>query len=172
MVYAVRPSYRRGDQGPVEAFGILSSAIISLALLPQYYEIYKHREVVGISVTFMTVDMLGGVFSDLSLAFKQKFDVIAAVTYSLVVVLDGIVIVLALILNPLAAKRRKRAALALTETDVHAEGSQAEVGRIVGASPNSRDSLGDRDLDVILEDRNTQLVLPKGDDGQEEKPHG
>ncbi|KAL6307228.1 PQ loop repeat-domain-containing protein [Sparassis latifolia] len=85
MVYAVRPSYRRGDQGPVEAFGILSSAIISLALLPQYYEIYKHREVVGISVTFMTVDMLGGVFSDLSLAFKQKFDVIAAVTYSLVV---------------------------------------------------------------------------------------
>lgn len=40
----------------------------------------------GISVLFMTIDLLGGVFSDLSLAFKTKFDVIAGVTYSLVVV--------------------------------------------------------------------------------------
>lgn len=34
----------------------------------------------------MTVDMLGGVFSDLSLVFKSNFDVVAGVTYSLVVV--------------------------------------------------------------------------------------
>ena len=34
----------------------------------------------------MTIDLLGGVFSDLSLVFKPKFDVIAAVAYSLVVV--------------------------------------------------------------------------------------
>ena len=53
---------------------------------PQYYEIYKHREVVGISITFMLIDLLGGVFSDLSLAFKAPFDVIAAITYSLVIV--------------------------------------------------------------------------------------
>ena len=53
---------------------------------PQYYEIHKHRAVIGISVTFMFVDLLGGVFSDLSLAFKPKFDVIASVTYSVVIV--------------------------------------------------------------------------------------
>lgn len=53
---------------------------------PQYYEIYKHREVVGISILFIIVDLLGGVFNDLSLAFKSEFDVIAGVTYSLVVV--------------------------------------------------------------------------------------
>ena len=41
---------------------------------------------IGISVTFMFVDLLGGVFSDLSLAFKPKFDVIASVTYSVVIV--------------------------------------------------------------------------------------
>lgn len=35
---------------------------------------------------FMTIDMLGGVFNDLSLAFKSDFNVIASVTYSLVVV--------------------------------------------------------------------------------------
>ena len=35
---------------------------------------------------FMSVDLLGGVFNDLSLAFKADFDVVAGVTYSLVVV--------------------------------------------------------------------------------------
>lgn len=34
----------------------------------------------------MAIDLLGGVFSDLSLVFKKDLDVIAAVTYSLVVV--------------------------------------------------------------------------------------
>ena len=53
---------------------------------PQYYEIYKHKEVIGISIIFMFVDFLGGVFNDLSLAFKDHFDVIPAITYSLVVV--------------------------------------------------------------------------------------
>lgn len=53
---------------------------------PQYYEIYRHKEVIGISTTFMLIDCLGGVFSDLSLAFKDKFDVVAATTYSVVVV--------------------------------------------------------------------------------------
>ena len=53
-------------------------------------EIYQHREVVGISVLFMAIDLLGGVFSDLSLAFKEHFDVIAGVTYSLVVVSDAL----------------------------------------------------------------------------------
>ncbi|EMD39084.1 hypothetical protein CERSUDRAFT_122553 [Gelatoporia subvermispora B] len=110
MVYAVRPSFNRGNDGPVEAFGIISAIIISLALLPQYYEIHKHREVVGISMIFMTVDCLGGIFNDLSLAFKAKFDITAGVTYSMVVLLDGTVLLLAATLNPLARRRRKRAA--------------------------------------------------------------
>jgi hypothetical protein len=53
---------------------------------PQFYEIYKHGAVLGISLTFMAVDLLGGVFSILSLIFKNKVDVTAAVAYSLVVV--------------------------------------------------------------------------------------
>jgi hypothetical protein len=53
---------------------------------PQYYEIYKHRAVLGISLTFMAIDLLGGIFSLLSLVFKRQVDVLAAVAYSLVVV--------------------------------------------------------------------------------------
>ncbi|KAI0731363.1 PQ loop repeat-domain-containing protein [Earliella scabrosa] len=117
MVFAVKPAHERGNDGPVQFFGIASTVLLSVALLqvpslcyhrPQYYEIYKYKEVVGISILFMLIDMAGGVFSDLSLAFKEEFDVVAGVTYSLVVVLDAVVILCALILNPRAARRRKR----------------------------------------------------------------
>ncbi|KAI0083937.1 PQ loop repeat-domain-containing protein [Irpex rosettiformis] len=108
MVFAIRPAYHNGNRKAAQFFGIMSSILLSLALFPQYYEIYNHREVIGISIPFMIIDLLGGVFSVLSLAFKSNFDIIAGVAYSLVVVLDGIVILLALVLNPLAARRRRR----------------------------------------------------------------
>jgi len=57
----------------------------------------------------MVVDFLGAVFSILSLAFKSHFDTTAAVTYSLVAVMDGLVLVLAVILNPRARRRATRA---------------------------------------------------------------
>jgi hypothetical protein len=53
---------------------------------PQYYEIWKYGEVKGISLLFMTIDLLGGVFSVLSLVFKEHFDVLGGVAYSAVVV--------------------------------------------------------------------------------------
>ncbi|KAF8151079.1 PQ loop repeat-domain-containing protein [Mycena galopus ATCC 62051] len=111
MVFAMRPAYAAGSEAGARGtqfLGIFSAVLISLALLPQYAEIWQHREVMGISMIFMVVDMLGGVFSDLSLAFKDRFDIIAGITYSLVVILDGFVILAALILNPRAKQRRQR----------------------------------------------------------------
>jgi len=112
MVFAVQSTKRDGavNQQVLRFFGICSSIIISVALFPQYYEIWRLDEVMGISISFMIVDLLGGVFSDLSLIFKADFDIIASITYTLVIVLDAIVIVLALILNPRANRRRKLAA--------------------------------------------------------------
>ncbi|KAI0358018.1 hypothetical protein OH77DRAFT_1449539 [Trametes cingulata] len=132
MIYAITPSYKAGNMAPVQFFGIFSTILISAALLPQYYEIYKYKEVIGISLIFMSVDLLGGVFNDLSLAFKDKFDVVAGVTYSLVVLLDGTVILLALILNPLARRRRKRLAAAQ---------SMAEAGPRSAESTNGADTV-------------------------------
>ena len=86
LVYAIRPSYEKGDTRGTLTVGILSSVFIAVALIPQYWEIYKRREVIGISLLFMFVDMAGGVFSDISLIFKQNFNVVAAMTYTLVVV--------------------------------------------------------------------------------------
>lgn len=85
MVFAIRPSYNNGNIRGVQFFGIFSSILLSAALLPQYHEIFKRKEVVGISIAFMLIDILGGIFSDLSLMFKEEFDIIAGVAYSLVV---------------------------------------------------------------------------------------
>lgn len=62
MVYIIRPHYPQSESASraVQFLGILSSVLISLALLPQYYTIYKHKEVIGISIAFMFIDMLGG----------------------------------------------------------------------------------------------------------------
>lgn len=46
---------------------------------PQYWEIYKLRQVIGISLFFLSVDILGGVFSFLSLFFRADLDIAAFV---------------------------------------------------------------------------------------------
>ncbi|KAK4688658.1 hypothetical protein P7C73_g1464, partial [Tremellales sp. Uapishka_1] len=99
-----------GTTAPELAYGYIAAALLAGALLPQYFEIYKLKEVRGISLTFMAVDILGGVFSFLSLFFRAKLDVAAFVSYFAVVILDGIVVILAFILNPIAKRRREREA--------------------------------------------------------------
>lgn len=83
MVFAIRPSM---NQRAITFFGVFASVLISVGLFPQYWEIFKRREVIGISIPFMIIDILGGLFSDLSLVFREEFDVIAAVAYTLVIV--------------------------------------------------------------------------------------
>ncbi|KAK7056317.1 hypothetical protein VNI00_002870 [Paramarasmius palmivorus] len=110
MIYAVRLPYEQGLESgrrAVQFFGIFFSVLVAVGLLPEYYEIYKHKEVIGISITFMLIDALGGLFSDLSLAFAEHFDVTAAAGYTLVTVMDLAVVVAAVVLNPRAAKRRR-----------------------------------------------------------------
>ncbi|KAJ3998904.1 PQ loop repeat-domain-containing protein, partial [Lentinula boryana] len=113
MVYALRSPYDHGNkpaESAISFFGIMSTVVITGALVPQYYQIYKYKEVVGLSIPCMTIDLLGGVFSDLSLIFRPgSFNVLAGITYSLVVVTDGVVIIAAVILNPRARKARRRA---------------------------------------------------------------
>ncbi|KAG6897191.1 hypothetical protein C0992_003488 [Termitomyces sp. T32_za158] len=91
-------------------FGVFSSVIIACGLLPQYYEIIKRKEVIGISIPFIVIDWLGAVLSFTALLFRPEFDVEAGVAYALVFVMDGIILLAAMILNPLARRRRSREA--------------------------------------------------------------
>ncbi|KAG6908003.1 hypothetical protein DXG01_006538 [Tephrocybe rancida] len=103
IVFAVQPSM---NQRATEFLGVFASVLLAAGLLPQYYEIFKRKEVVGISIPFITIDWLGGIFSLVSLLFRPQFDVVAGVAYALIIVMDGVIILAALILNPLARKRR------------------------------------------------------------------
>ncbi|KAJ3568530.1 hypothetical protein NP233_g5646 [Leucocoprinus birnbaumii] len=121
LVFVSRPAYQRGVTAPVQLYGILSVVLIASGLLPQYWEIYRLREVKGISYTFICIDMLGGVLNDLSLAFSSEFNGLAAASYTAVTVMDSVIIFAALILNPRARKRRQMAAAGgadLESTDV------------------------------------------------------
>lgn len=62
MVFAIRPTYPDSPSASraVQFFGIFTAILISGALFPQYYEIYKRKEVVGVSMLFMLVDLSGG----------------------------------------------------------------------------------------------------------------
>ena len=87
LVLTVRPmSNQHGKDVATTVFGVLSAVLISGALLPQYYEIYKYKAVIGISLAFLGIDMLGGLLNELALAFSDEFDVVAAISYTLVVV--------------------------------------------------------------------------------------
>ncbi|KAL1405297.1 hypothetical protein Q8F55_008924 [Vanrija albida] len=122
-VYALWAGQRAGRYWPGEMYGWITSALLVIGLLPEYYEIWKHKEVVGISLLFMAVDIAGGVFSGVSLFFRKDFDKVAFIQYFLVVLLDGAIIVLAAILNPIARRRRAReAAMAEGNADEEAAG--------------------------------------------------
>jgi uncharacterized protein with PQ loop repeat len=143
-VYALWAGERRGITWPMQMYGWITSALLILGLMPQYYEIYKHKEVVGISILFMLVDIGGGLFSGISLFFRRHFDSTAFVQYFLVVVLDGVVVLLAVILNPLAKKRRAReAALADAENSAGIEDS---------GSPGLEEELASSDTASVRDD--------------------
>jgi uncharacterized protein with PQ loop repeat len=114
----------RGNEALLRFFGIFSSILIASGLIPQYIEIYQRKEVIGISLTFMLVDILGGVFSTLSLAFKPKLDVIAMITYLAVVVMDGAIVIAAFILNPRARRRRRHEQQQQQQPEMHETTSQ------------------------------------------------
>lgn len=73
----------------------------------------------------MSIDLLGGILLDLSLVFKPKFDVLAGVCYSVVVVMDAVVIIAAIVLNPRAKRRREAERAAQLEAEQAAEGAVA-----------------------------------------------
>ncbi|KAL7423915.1 hypothetical protein Q5752_001500 [Cryptotrichosporon argae] len=168
-VFALWKGEDNGTEAPLLAYGWIASALLVAGLLPEYWEIYKHKEVVGISLTFIAVDTLGGVFSFLSLFFRDEFDYTAFVQYALVVVCDSIVLVLAAILNPRA--RRRRALLAAdAEADAGAGAAAAAEGdpeRLPGAENEGAAAglhgLQDREKRSMGERSETQATVVGGE---------
>ncbi|KAF8740765.1 hypothetical protein AX14_007399 [Amanita brunnescens Koide BX004] len=152
LVFAIRPSYERGNDIGTLVVGILSSVFIGVGLLPQYWEIYKRREVLGISFLFLFIDMAGGVLNDLSLVFKQTFNILAAITYTLVIVMDGIILVAALLLNPRAARQRKAEVQGRALEENHDSKSDSEITSHVSPAET---------LETLVNQERTEKVIIK-----------
>lgn len=118
-VFALWAGERNGVEWPKQMYGWITSALLIAGLLPEYWEIYKHKAVVGISIWFMIVDIAGGLFSAVSLFFREELDTTALAQYLLVVVFDSVVVILVPILNPRARRRAEREA-ALREEELAA----------------------------------------------------
>ncbi|KAL8277950.1 hypothetical protein RQP46_009582 [Phenoliferia psychrophenolica] len=103
---AMKAAARNGVKGVDQAFGILSAIFLSGGFIPQIYQIWRDREVVGVSYAFLAIDSLGAVCSIMSLGFKQQIDGIALANYIGVFVVEVVVMVSALYLNPRATRRR------------------------------------------------------------------
>ncbi|CAO1638847.1 unnamed protein product [Sympodiomycopsis kandeliae] len=99
---------RHGTDAASQVFGIIGVIGILAGLFPQFWEIYKLKEVVGVSFVFLALDSSGALFSLLSLIFKPKFDGLAAANYIGILILEFLVFFLAIVLNPRAKRIRRK----------------------------------------------------------------
>ncbi|GAA5975833.1 hypothetical protein JCM5350_000748 [Sporobolomyces pararoseus] len=144
MYFAAKPGVDRGIKGASMPFGILSDICLAAGFFPQFWQIWKDREVIGLSYVFLAMDTLGAVFSILSLAFKSSFDGVAFAGYLVVIVFEVIIVVLAIILNP-SAKRSRQAAAELdqhstiqSEATIAATSPTTTNGKEVGAGGETK----------------------------------
>ncbi|KAJ1932485.1 hypothetical protein FBU59_006357, partial [Linderina macrospora] len=71
----------------VTFLGVLPAIFIAVGFFPEFYVCIQEKSV-EMSNFFLLLDISGGVFSTLSLAFDRKFDYVASITYLIVVLLD------------------------------------------------------------------------------------
>jgi len=153
MVFVVRAA---GNPRLLQFFGIFAAVLISVGLIPQYIEIWRLKEVVGISLLFMAIDISGAFFSLLSLIFKKEFDVVASITYIAVIVLDGVVVICTVILNPRAKRRRQND----TDTDAAAEAPQVPVVSSSNADYHTSDR--ERGSEACIETEKSEVAEELG----------
>ncbi|EJU03659.1 hypothetical protein DACRYDRAFT_64653 [Dacryopinax primogenitus] len=140
FVFAVRHGLEENNDRPLQFFGVMTAILLFAGLIPQYYEIWRLKEVRGVSMLFMLVDGLGGLFSTLSLAFKPSLDPLLSFSYISVVVLDTGVMLLSVILNPIARRRRAREGSG-TIADQPAEVNVIDI-QMTGGKKSQMDHLG------------------------------
>ncbi|EPY50258.1 PQ loop protein [Schizosaccharomyces cryophilus OY26] len=104
LILTVQLGIRRHVEWPVTLMGVLSTILVNIGFLPQYIQIFRMKAVQGISYIFLTIDSIGALFSFISLPF-DRWDVLAAIDYGLVFVLEMGLFALVLIFNVLLRKK-------------------------------------------------------------------
>ncbi|KAJ2883337.1 hypothetical protein FB639_002198 [Coemansia asiatica] len=95
MWKAIEVAIDRDQNRAVEFMGVLPAVLIALGFFPEFYVCIKEQSV-EMSNVFIAFDIMGGVFSTISLAFDRSFDYIASITYLIVVLLDLVLVAIKL----------------------------------------------------------------------------
>ncbi|KAF9917592.1 hypothetical protein BX616_000530 [Lobosporangium transversale] len=86
-------------KGTLDAAGILPVVLLGVGFIPQYIDILRLRSVVSVSMVFIGADASGSVFSLISLALRDTFDLLAALNYVIVFVCDMVIVAFYLYFN-------------------------------------------------------------------------
>ncbi|KAI8981608.1 hypothetical protein BDF20DRAFT_862010 [Mycotypha africana] len=130
LVYAYKRAEQVGIQGVLTLFGVLPVIFILAGFLPQYYEIFRKRRVVGVSHIFLAMDFSGSIFSIISLVFRDVIDYLDLANYIAIACFDvGI-----LLLYYVFEWYQKRL---LTNKDVYEDYNDTETAQDDKPSPNS-----------------------------------
>ncbi|KWU42827.1 hypothetical protein RHOSPDRAFT_35667 [Rhodotorula sp. JG-1b] len=153
LIFGTKALQDDGNERLNTATGVLAAVLIIAGLLPQYWEVWKYKAVVGISLIFLSIDLLGGVWSLLSLVFAPPpFDPLAAVSYSSVVVLEVGIFLLAVVLNPRYHRRERERERKEAAKAPQPEGQEGKAGEeqkqpsVTGADVGV--ALGDEAADI------------------------
>ncbi|KAF9937117.1 hypothetical protein BGZ65_001780, partial [Modicella reniformis] len=90
-IFATLAGVNHNVFGTMDAAGALPVVLLFLGFLPQYTDFLRNHSVQGVSMVFITADAAGSIFSLISLALRDEFDLLAAMNYVIVLSCDLVV---------------------------------------------------------------------------------
>ncbi|WBW73812.1 plasma membrane basic amino acid transmembrane transporter [Schizosaccharomyces osmophilus] len=136
LILTIQLGMRRHVEWPVTLMGVLATILVNIGFLPQYIQIFRQKTVRGISYIFLIIDSAGALLSFISLPF-DRWDVLAAIDYGLVFVLEMGIFALVLIFNVILGKKSK-AYDENEETQTRDDEEEEEKPKILIRNPTSR----------------------------------
>ncbi|CAO3608611.1 unnamed protein product [Mucor hiemalis] len=88
FIYAFKRAQDVQNQGAIRFFGIVPVIFVLGGFLPQYYEIFRDKRVIGVSHVFLAMDFSGSIFSTLALAFSDNMDALNLANYIAIACFD------------------------------------------------------------------------------------
>ncbi|KAI8084593.1 uncharacterized protein BX664DRAFT_337347 [Halteromyces radiatus] len=94
LTFAFKRAQFDQNERAIQFFGILPVVSILFGFLPQYWDIFTHCRVEGVSHLFLFMDFFGSVFSIISLAFRPTIDILSLVNYIGIAIFDAGIFIL------------------------------------------------------------------------------
>ncbi|KAI7888759.1 uncharacterized protein EV154DRAFT_302395 [Mucor mucedo] len=88
FIFAFQRATLVNNEGGIRFFGIIPVIFVLGGFLPQYYEIFRDRRVIGVSRVFLAMDFSGSIFSILALVYSASMDALNLANYVAIAVLD------------------------------------------------------------------------------------